>query len=332
MHEPVRRTPLLTACVLAALALATAGAALAGNGGIAPVEPRSPNAEGIRESYFLILAVVLAVFVLVEGLLVYLVIRFRRGRRARFEDGAQLHGKSSLEVLWTAVPVLILFAIVAFVFVKLPGIRNVPSADAAAGRVDVKVSAHRYYWQFEYPNGVVAVDTLRAPVGQPVKLILTAPDDDVIHSWWIPALGGKIDAIPGQTTSTWFTVDRPGVYKGRCAELCGLLHADMLAWVEAVPKAEFDAWLEREAVAQKAGTSKLGEETYTGACAKCHGLAGEGDIGPRLDGSALVSDQAGIEKVVREGRNAMPAVGAGWTDTQMNALTGYLKERFGSGG
>ena len=161
----MRRTPLLTACVLAAFALATAGAALAGNGGIAPVEPRSPNAEGIRESYFLILAVVLAIFFLVEGLLVYLVIRFRRGRRERFEDGAQLHGKSSLEVLWTAVPVLILFAIVAFVFVKLPGIRNVPSADAAAGRLDVTVSAHQYYWQFEYGNGVVSVDTLRAPVG-----------------------------------------------------------------------------------------------------------------------------------------------------------------------
>lgn len=328
----MRRTPLLTACVIAALALAAAGAALAGNGGIAPVEPRSPNADGIRDSYWLILAVVLAIFALVEGLLVTFAIRFRRGRRQRFEDGAQLHGKSTLEVLWTAVPVAILFAIVAFVFVKLPGIRNVPSADAAAGRVDVRLSAHQYYWQFEYENGVVAVDTLRAPVGQPVKLILTAPDDDVIHSWWIPALGGKIDAIPGQTTSTWFTADRPGVYKGRCAELCGFLHADMLARVEAVPKAEFDAWLEREGAAQQAGTSKLGEQTYAGACAKCHGLAGEGDIGPRLDGSAVASDPAGIEKVVREGRNAMPAVGAIWSDAQLEALTGYVKERFGSGG
>lgn len=328
----MRRTPLLPACVLAALALVTASAALAGNGGVAPVEPRSPNADGIRDSYWLILGVVLAILALVEGLLVTFVIRFRRGRRLRFEDGAQLHGKSSLEALWTAVPVMILFAIVAFVFVKLPGIRNVPSADAAAGRLDVRVTAARYYWQFEYPNGAVAVDTLRAPAGQPVKLILTTPDDDVIHSWWIPALGGKIDAIPGQTTSTWFTADRPGVYTGRCAELCGLLHAEMLARVDVVPKAEFDAWLEREALAQRSGTSKLGEQTYAGACAKCHGLAGEGDIGPRLDGSAVASDPAGIEKVVREGRNAMPAVGAAWSDSQLEALTGYVKGRFGSGG
>ncbi len=327
----MRRTPLLTASAAALLALAATGVALAGNGGIAPVEPRSPNADGIRDSYWLILAVVLAIFVLVEGLLVAFIIRFRRGRRPRFEDGPQLHGKSSLELLWTAVPVLILFAIVSFVLVMLPGIRDVPGADAAAGRLDVTVVAYRYYWQFEYPNGAVAVDTLRAPVGQPVKLTLTAPDDDVIHSWWIPALGGKIDAIPGQTTSTWFTVDRPGVYKGRCAELCGLLHADMLAWVEAVPKAEFDSWLEREAAAQQGGTSKLGEQTYAGACAKCHGLAGEGDIGPKLDGSAVASDPAGIEKVVREGRNAMPAAGAGWSDTQLQALTGYMQERFGSG-
>ena len=128
-------------------------------------------------------------------------------------------------------------------------------------------------------------------------------------------------------------VDRPGVYKGRCAELCGLLHAEMLAWVEAVPKPEFDAWLEREAAAQQAGTSKLGEQTYAGACAKCHGLAGEGGIGPKLDGSAGRLDPAGIEKVVREGNaNAMPAVGAGWTDTQVNALTGYVKETPPSGG
>ena len=102
---------------------------------------------------------------LVEGLLVSFVIRFRRGRRQRFEDGAQLHGKSSLEVLWTAVPVLILFAIVAFVFVELPGINDVPSATPPRAALDVTVTAHRYYWQFEYPNGAVSVDTLRAPVG-----------------------------------------------------------------------------------------------------------------------------------------------------------------------
>lgn len=328
----MRRQTLVIACALAALSLAAAGAALAGNGGIAPVAPHSPNADGITQSYWLILSVVLAIFALVEGLLVVFVLRFRRGRRARFEDGAQLHGKSSLELLWTAIPVAILFAIAAFVLVKLPGIRDVPSADAAGGRLEVKVTAHKFYWQFEYENGVIAVDTLRVPVGQPVRLTVTAPDDDVIHSWWIPALGGKIDAIPGKTNHTWFTVDRPGVYKGRCAELCGILHADMLAWVVAVPKAEFDAALKAEAAAQQAGTSRLGEETYSGVCAKCHGLAGQGDIGPKLAGSALVSDPKAIEQVVREGRNAMPAVGADWTEAQMQALTGYLKEQFGSGG
>ncbi len=77
-----------------------------------------------------------------------------------------------------------------------------------------------------------SIDTLRAPAGVPVTLELTAPDDDVIHSWWIPALGGKVDAIPGQVNDTWFQAEEPGVYRGQCAELCGAEHANMLGAVE----------------------------------------------------------------------------------------------------
>ena len=105
---------------------------------------------------------------------------------------------------------LVLVAIGTFVFWKLPGIQDVPSADAAGGRVDVQVKGYRYYWNFTYPNGVIAVDKLRAPVGQNVRLEVTAPDFDVIHSWWIPALGGKFDAIPGVTNETWFNAQSPG--------------------------------------------------------------------------------------------------------------------------
>ena len=151
---------------------------------------------------------------------------------------------------------LILVAIGSFVFYKLPGIEDVPSASAQGGRVDVRVEGYRYYWNFTYPNGVIAVDNMRAPVGQTVKLDVSAPDFDVIHSWWIPALGGKFDAIPGTTNVTWFNANAPGIYRGQCAEFCGIQHANMRASVEAMPREEFDAWLEREADAQAAGTSR----------------------------------------------------------------------------
>jgi cytochrome c oxidase subunit II len=307
-------------------ALALSGAAVAGNGGIAPVEPASPNAEGIKESYLWVAIFTGAIFLLVQGSLIWFIVRYRARKRARSEDGAQVHGNTNLELAWTIAPVLILAAIGSFVFYKLPGIQDVPSASAQGGRVDVRVEGYRYYWNFTYPNGVIAVDNLRAPVGQTVKLDVSAPDFEVIHSWWIPALGGKFDAIPGKTNVTWFNADAPGIYRGQCAEFCGIQHANMRGSVEAMPRELFDAWLEREQSAQEAGTSGLGRETFTGVCAKCHGLAGVGDVGPRLQGNSLLEDDAAIEQVVREGRGLMPPVGKNWTDRQMDARIDYLQK------
>ena len=321
-----------TLAVVSLCALALTGVALAGNGGVAPVEPASPNAERINDSYLWVSIFTGAIFLLVQGSLLWFIFRYRRGHRDRTEEGAQVHGNTNLELAWTVAPVLVLVAIGTFVFWKLPGIQNVPAADAAGGRVDVQVKGYRYYWNFTYPNGVIAVDRLRAPVGQNVRLEVTAPDFDVIHSWWIPALGGKFDAIPGTTNETWFNAQAPGVYRGQCAELCGIQHAAMKAEVEAMPRAEFEAWLDEEQGLQEAGTSGLGKETFTGACAKCHGLAGEGDIGPALAGNALVTDANAVEQVVRNGRGAMPPIGTDWEDRQMDALTKFLSEGGLNGG
>ena len=318
----------LAVVVLCALALALSGAAFAGEPGFAPVEPASPNAERINDSYYWVAIFTGAIFVLVQGTLIWFIVRYRSDRRARELDGAQVHGNTNLELAWTVAPVLILVAIGSFVFYKLPGIQNVPAAD----RLEVKVEGYRYYWNYTYPNGVIAVDRLRAPVGQTTRLEVSAPDFDVIHSWWIPALGGKLDAIPGMTNETWFNPKAPGVYKGQCAEFCGIQHAVMRAEVEAMPREEFDRWLAEEAEAQEAGTSGLGEETYRGACAKCHGLAGEGDIGRKLAGNQILADAAGVERIVRNGRAAtrgrpsMPPVGKDWEERQMKALTDYLEE------
>jgi cytochrome c oxidase subunit II len=328
-------TPLVRSVLLllagTTMLLATATPAWGGNGGFGPVSPESPNAEGISQSWWFISIFVVAILVLVETLLITFLVRFRRRTRPRDLDGAQIHGSSRLELTWTIGPVVILFVIAAFVLAKLPGISNVPTSSAADG-LRVKVTGQQYYWQYEYPNGVISVDSLRAPVGRVVELDVTAPAWDVIHSWWIPALGGKIDAIPGTVNTTWFEAQRAGVFVGQCAELCGLNHTLMVASVEAMPPTEFDAWLDEQKTAQAAMTSSLGAETYGGVCAQCHGLSGEGGEGPPLEGSALVSDPEAIASLVRAGRPPMPPVGRDWDDEQMTALTDYLEEQFASGG
>jgi cytochrome c oxidase subunit 2 len=315
---------------LAAVVVLAAIATPAAFGQFAPVEPASPNAEGIRDQWLFISIFVVAIFVLVEGLLIAFIWKYRRKRRDRFEDGVQIHGSTRLELIWTVAPVVVLVAIATFVLVEVPGITDVPSADAS-GTLEIEVTGRQFYWQYEYPNGVVAIDRMRAPEGVPIRLEVTAPDDDVIHSWWIPALGGKFDAIPGRVNTTWFEATKPGVYTGQCAELCGLEHANMLAEVEVLPEAEFDAWLAERAATQAEGTSELGEETWEGVCAKCHGLAGEGGVGPRIAGSLVLSDPEAIEEIVTNGRREMPAVGAGWSQEQIDALTSYLRESPPSG-
>jgi cytochrome c oxidase subunit 2 len=320
----VRR--LLVLASLLAVAASIAAPALADNGGFTPVSPESPNAEGISRSYWFVSIFVLGIFVLVEGLLIAFIIRYRRRKRARFEDGAPIHGATKVELAWTAFPVVILALIATFVFIELPGIADVPEAGAGDEQLEVRVVGRQFYWQFEYPNGVIAIDTMRAPAGVPVVLKVTAPDDDVIHSWWIPALGGKMDAIPGRVNETWFQADEPGRFEGQCAELCGLEHANMLGAVEVLPREEFDAWLEERRTDQSAEGAALGAEEWAGVCAKCHGPDGEGGIGPRIAGSVLLTDPQTVDDIVRNGRRTMPAVGDGWTSEQMQALSTYLQE------
>jgi cytochrome c oxidase subunit II len=293
-------------------------------GQFAPVAPESSNAEGIRDSWLFVSIFTFSIFVLVEGLLIAFIWRYRRQKRGRFEDAAQVHGATRLELAWTVGPVVVLFLIATFVFIELPGIKDVPDAAAGEEELVIEVSGRQFYWEYEYPNGVVAVDTMRAPVGVPVRLEVSAPDSDVIHSWWIPALGGKIDAIPGVTNDTWFRAEREGTYSGQCAELCGLEHARMLATVEVASQTEFDAWLE-------AGNEDLGQEEWEGVCAKCHGLNGEGGIGPRIAGSPILADEDELGELLRTGRRTMPAVGSGWTDDQVGALANYLQENPPSG-
>ncbi len=286
--------------------------------------PASPNAEAIRDTYWLVLGLTGGIFLLVETALVLFIVRFRRRGRPATAEGPQVRGHARLELLWTLVPVLVLGAIAGFVFAKLPDIEPAPAAKAAAGRLEVTVEGRQYYWLVRYPGGRVSVDRLVVPVGRVVTLKVVS--SDVVHSWWIPALGGKIDAIPGRTNATWFRADRLGVYRGQCAELCGVEHALMRARVEVVRPRAYQAFLATHAPGSKA----VGRETFQGVCSKCHGAAGEGrGSAPSLQGRIFDETTA---TVITEGIRTMPAVGAGWSQDQVRATIAYLKRRFSPGG
>ena len=293
-------------------ALATARVAAAANGGLTPVTPNSPNASHINTAYYVILGFTAAIFVLVEGLLVVFVLKYRSRGRGR-TDAAQVHGHTRLEVIWTVVPVVILAIIATVIFVELPGISNAP---AAADPLRVTVEGHQYYWQFDYPNGARTINDLYVPVGQVVDLRVVS--SDVIHSWWIPALGGKIQALPGLTNHTWFKAEREGTFVGQCAELCGLYHAAMTARVVVTSNADY----QKNVTAAPAG---LGRAEFQGVCATCHGMTGQGAYGPNLSNNPLLTQKAGLLSIVEDGRGNMPAVGDTWTPAQLQALAAYVK-------
>jgi cytochrome c oxidase subunit 2 len=316
----VRRKALVLG-VACAGALTLAGAALAGNGGTMPLSPRSPNAHNTREAYIFVLIFTAIVFVGVEGALIALMVKYRRGKRARSADGLQLHGSTRLETLWTVVPVLILVAIGGFVFIKLPSIANAPSASAASSTT-IKVEGRQFYWMFHYPNGAVSVGTMVAPAGDVVNEDVFAPDTDVLHSWWVPQLGGKIDAIPGRTNHTWFKAPA-GSYDARCSDLCGIQHTMMLATVQVKPRADYEKFIADRAA--NPASVALGKEEWDHVCSVCHRLDTT-YIGPSLGGNPLLTHPDRLAVLLRNGFGRMPAVGSDWTDDQINALVAYYKE------
>ncbi|MFL5960352.1 MAG: cytochrome c oxidase subunit II [Gaiellaceae bacterium] len=319
-----RKLPSFVLAVL--LALATAGVAAAANGGFTPVQPESPNASHIQHAYYLVLGFTAAIFLLVESLLVVFVWKYRSRGRARAIEGAQVHGHTRLELIWTAIPVLILAVIAGFVFYELP---SIDSAPAATDPIQITIEGHQYYWQFDYPNGSRSIGTLHVPVGEVVDLKVISPD--VIHSWWIPALGGKIQAIPGRTNHSWFQARAPGSYEGQCAELCGVYHASMTATVAAEPRASYHAYVSKTAPAT------LGEQEWTGVCATCHGNLGQGGYGPDISSSALLTSRASLVGILHAGvdtsrSGAMPPVGSTWNQAQITALLAYVKKHISKPG
>jgi cytochrome c oxidase subunit II len=265
-----------------------------------PQSGGSPNANQINSLYKIELVIALVIFVAVEGALLYALVRFRARKGA---VAAQIRGNTRLEVGWTVGAALILVALAAITFAKLSSIENPPNsgpeglqlASASGGQLlasnhrlppngkalEIHVIGRQYIWQFVYP-GAAEPDGLGAPysyeemvVPTNTTITLDIVSLDVVHSWWIPQLGGKFQAVPGYHNYTWFKVPNPGLYRGQCAVMCGRGHARMMAVVRAEPPAQFEEWLARqkqllnEANAQaKITREKLNAQAAAGAAEK----------------------------------------------------------------
>jgi cytochrome c oxidase subunit 2 len=234
-----------------------------------PESGGSSNANQIDSLFKITLAIALVIFVIVEGGMLYALFRFRARKNA---VAAQIRGNTRLEVGWTVAAAVILLALAVVTFVKLDSIQNPPNSGSEGDKLassdvsrlyasderklppngkalNIKVIGRQFIWQYVYP-GASEPDGLGAPYSYEQMVVptnttvtLDIVSADVVHSWWVPQLGGKFQAVPGYHNYTWFKIEKPGVYKGQCAVLCGRGHARMVATVKAVPPAQFDEWL-----------------------------------------------------------------------------------------
>lgn len=308
-----RRLPLTAAGLLVVLVAAACGGPFPQS----TLDPVTDFATKIDRLFMSIFWWALGVFVVVEGLLVYVVFRFRdRGGDERPEP---VHGSVPLEIGWTLVPAVIL------VLIAVPTIQTIwevdnPPEDADA--LQVEVVGHQWWWEFNYPElGVTTANEMHVPVGRTVQLTLRSAD--VIHSFWIPRVGGKRDVNPGETTGLWFTVDSAGRYTGQCAEFCGASHALMGMSLVAEDPADFRAWVENQRAPADTPTTDLeraGKQAFqASACLACHTIRGteaRATTGPdlthvagrkRIAAGVLPNDSAGMARWLDHPQGVKPA-------------------------
>jgi cytochrome c oxidase subunit 2 len=270
---PQNRRTLAVWLLVAATLLALAPTASAGV--FTPESGGSPNADDISTLYEITLYVAIVIFLGVEGILIWTLVKFRYRRGGG--EPAQIRGNAPLEMGWTIGAALILVVLTVVTFVYLADIEN-PVASGPEGLevaegtqyasidqpqppggqpLEIGVNGQQYLWRYDYPTPdlpegegpaegqLFSYHRMVVPVDTTVTLEITS--QDVAHSWWIPELGGKADAIPGHVNETWFKISEPGLYEGQCAELCGANHADMRAEVLALPVDEYQGWVEQQA-------------------------------------------------------------------------------------
>lgn len=294
--------------------------------------PVTPIAHQIYDLHNWILWVCLLIFIVVFGFMFYALFKHRKSLG---HQAANFHHNTKIEVIWTLIPFLILIGIAFPTTQTVLAMRNMEQAD-----INIKATGFQWLWEYEYldqhvrivsnlatprdqidnhaPKGehyLLEVDNpLVVPINKKIRVLLTSKD--VIHSWWVPQLGVKQDAIPGFIHEAWFTVEKPGFYRGQCAELCGVGHGFMPIVVQAVPPAEYEQWLASKKIAMAdAGVAidktytieelkAQGEKVYASRCALCHQANGMGVAGafpPLVDGAAFSAGAELTEPLEKRG-------------------------------
>ncbi len=303
-----------------------------------PFVPQSPQAQDIATIFLVTLGVAAVILLIVVGGVLYTSIRFRQ--KTPGEEGQLIYGVRKLEITWTVIPALILLTLGIYTA------RTMTTADPAVptGQTpDVIITGHQWWWEFQYPKlGITTANELHIPAG--VQMLVEVQSADVIHSFWVPQLGRKIDATPGYPTHIWLQANQPGTYQGSCAEYCGTQHANMRFLVIAQSQSDYDTWVKQQLVVPAVPTSgevATGYQLFTQlTCSTCHMIAGtsaQGTVAPDLthvasrttlaagvipNSPAYLASWIANPQAIKPG-SLMPNLNL--TTDQINAIVAYLE-------
>lgn len=270
MRMPIFRGAKRWGLILSAILLASLLLSACGETSPSILNTAGPVAAKEAGLFWFILVVATIVFVAVEGLLIWSIVRFRE--RPNSPMPQQTHGNNAIELAWTIIPSIFLFVVLIVTIATMFSL-NQPTGQA----LNVQVVGHQWWWEFDYENAhITTADELVVPTGTVIHLDLKS--DNVIHSFWVPQLTGKTDVVPGHQNTKWFQADTPGYYRGQCTEFCGLQHANMEFYVKALSPNDYQTWLTgQQQAAQKSNDPNVqaGMGLFASAgCEGCHGIVG----------------------------------------------------------
>lgn len=322
-----------------AAATALLGCALSGCAASSTfLAPSSPIASREAWLFWVVVGMAAVVFVLVEGLIVLVVIRDRQ-RGADEGEPRQVYGNRNLEIVWTAIPVLLVITLFGL---TVGTMRAVAAPGPSSSDLNITVIGHRWWWEFDYPDlNIKTAEELHIPAGKNVQITLKSVD--VIHSFWVPQLAGKTDVIPGQVNHMWLRSDQVGTYDGQCAEFCGAEHALMRFHVVVDSPTDFQAWVagqQRPVPAAQTDQEQRGQDiVLRGPCIACHtidGTSAQGTLGPNLThlssrstfaGGAFSLTDANLRQWLKDPQAMKPGndMVVALSDPDIEAVIAYLK-------
>ena len=304
--------------------------------------PDSTHAWIIYKYTILVLAITGAIFLVVGGLLLYAIVRFRQRQGDDKTEPPQVYGSEQVEIAWTVIPVII---VIVLVLTTARTIHEIQDAPRPPGALEVTAIGRQWWWEFRYPSlGIVTANELHIPVSDranPTPTYLRLLSADVAHSFWVPRLAGKTDLIPNRVNQMWMDPSQPGLYLGQCAEYCGTQHARMLIRVIVHPPGEFEKWVaSQQSNAANETQVKAGSDIFFAtSCVNCHAINGteaKGKFGPdlthlmsreTLGSGAALNNPEKLRAWVRNPQNLkqgcyMPDMQL--TDEEMDDLVQYL--------